>query len=70
MKILGIVLIALGALALIYGGITYTSRDTVLHVGPLQATMEREHNVPVAPIVGILVLLSGVALLVTAAKKG
>ncbi len=64
MKIAGIVLIAFGVLALIYGGFRYTSRETVLDIGPLHATAEREHSVPIAPIAGALMLIGGAAMLI------
>ena len=46
----GVVLIVLGVAALAYQGITYTSRDTVVDIGPLHATAEREHTVPLSPL--------------------
>ena len=63
MKLAAIVLMVLGAIGLLYGGIRYTSRDTVLDVGPIHATAEREHTVPIAPIAGALLLAAGTAVL-------
>ena len=39
--IIGIVLIVIGIIALAYGGITYTKREKVLDLGPIQATAEK-----------------------------
>ncbi len=36
--IIGIILIVIGIIALAYGGITYTKREKVLDLGPIQAT--------------------------------
>lgn len=69
MKIAGIILLGLGLLGLLYGGITYTSRDTVLNVGPIHATAEREHTVPIAPIAGALLLAAGAAILVSSRRS-
>jgi len=66
--IAGIVLIALGVVALVYQGITYTSRETVLDIGPLKATAERQRTVPLPPILGIAVIAGGVGLLVVGAR--
>ena len=44
LAIAGVLLIAVGIAALAYQGITYTSRDTVLDIGPLHATADREHT--------------------------
>jgi hypothetical protein len=69
MKIAGIVLIVLGVAALVYQGITYTTRETVLDVGPLKATAERQKTIPLSPLVGIAVLTGGVVLLVVGGRK-
>jgi hypothetical protein len=67
-SIVGIALIVLGIAALAYQGITYTTRETVIDIGPLTATAERERTFPLPPIVGGVAVLAGVALLVTAAR--
>jgi hypothetical protein len=64
MSLAGIVLILLGALALAYQGITYTRREKVLDLGPIQATADTQHTLPLPPILGALTLAAGVALLV------
>ena len=63
MKNLGILLVVLGLLGLIYGGISYNKARTVLDVGAFKATTIEKKNIPFSPIVGGLVLLSGVLLL-------
>ena len=61
--IIGIVLIALGLVSLAYQGITYTSRETVLNVGPIKATADTQKTIPLSPILGGLALAGGVVLL-------
>jgi hypothetical protein len=68
MSILGIALIALGLAALVYQGVTYTSRETVLDIGPLHATADRQKTVPLPPILGLAALAGGVALLVAGSR--
>lgn len=68
-KTLGIVLIVAGLIGLVWGGFTYTTKETVLDMGPIHATRDKTHNVPLPPIAGALALLGGVALLVTAGRK-
>jgi hypothetical protein len=65
----GIVLIVLGLAALVYGGITYTSRETVIDIGPLQATADRERTFPLPPVAGIVAVAGGIALLVAGSRK-
>ena len=68
-SIVGVILIALGVLALIYQGITYTKRDTIVDLGPIHATAEHQKTVPVSPIVGIVAVAAGAALLMAGARK-
>ena len=68
-SIVGIVLIVLGVVALAYQGITYTSRETVIDIGPLHATADREKTLPLPPVVGGIALAGGIALLVAGARK-
>ena len=65
----GIVLIVLGLAALVYGGITYTSRETVIDIGPLQATADREQTFPLPPVAGVVAVGGGIALLAGALRK-
>jgi hypothetical protein len=57
------VLILVGALALLYPTITYTTEETVLDVGPLEVTTEEENRVPLAPILGGTAVVVGIGLL-------
>jgi len=65
----GVALILLGIVALSYQGITYTTREKVLEVGPLQATAEKEKTIPLPPILGGLALVSGFVLVAVGALK-
>jgi uncharacterized membrane protein len=66
----GILLVILGALALVYQGFNYTRQEKVLDVGPIHATAERHERVSIPPLLGGLALVGGVALLVVGAKRG
>jgi len=69
MRLAGIVLIVLGVLALAYGGITYTTREEIVDIGPIEATAERERTVPLPPIIGGAAVIGGIVLLVAAGRK-
>jgi len=60
----GIVLIVIGLAAFAYQGITYTTRETVLDIGPIHATAERERTFPLPPVVGFAAVAGGVALMI------
>ena len=69
MKLIGILLIVLGIVALVLGGISYTTREKVLDIGPITATQEKHKTIPLSPIVGIASLAGGIALLVVGTKS-
>jgi hypothetical protein len=69
MKIVGIVLIVIGIIALAYGGITYTTQEKVLDIGPIEATAERQKTIPLPPLLGGLALAGGVALLIVGSRR-
>jgi len=67
--VVAIVLIAIGVVSLAYQGITYTTREKVLEVGPIKATAEKEKTIPLPPILGGVALAGGVVLLVVGARR-
>jgi hypothetical protein len=67
-KLIGILLIVFGIVALALGGITYTTREKVLDIGPVTATQEKNKTIPLSPIVGIASLAGGIALLVVGTR--
>jgi hypothetical protein len=68
LSVAGIVLIVLGLAALVYQGITYTSRETVVDIGPLHATADRQKTLPLPPVLGMVAVAGGVALLVAGVR--
>ncbi len=69
MKLIGVLLIVFGIVALIVGGIRYTQREKVLEIGPVQATTETEKTIPLPPIVGIASVAAGIALVVVDSRR-
>ncbi|MEY2577428.1 MAG: hypothetical protein QOI49_252 [Verrucomicrobiota bacterium] len=67
--IVGIILIAIGIIALAYGGFTYTKREKVIDAGPLQVSANREKTVPLPPILGGICLVGGIILLLAGNKS-
>lgn len=68
-KLVGVVLIVLGALALAYGGFSYTKDTTAMKVGPLEMTVQEKKTVNVPLWAGIGAIVVGGVLLVMG-KKG
>jgi len=68
--LIGIILIVLGIVAFAYQGITYTTREKVVDLGPIQVTSETTKTLPLPPILGGIALVGGIVLLVVGNKKG
>jgi hypothetical protein len=67
--ILGIALVVVGIVALAYQGLTYTTRKKVLDIGPIQATKEEHHTIPLPPILGVLALAGGIVVVVSGRRN-
>lgn len=67
--LVGVILIVLGGLALAYQGITYTTKDTVVDIGPLEVEKENTNTIPVPPILGAVALVAGLAIVITSRGK-
>lgn len=61
--VLAVILIIIGVIALAYGGFNFTTKEKVAEVGPLKLEKDKTHSVPLPPILGVLALVGGVALL-------
>ena len=68
-KTLGIILIVLGLFGLVWGGFSYTTSEKIFDIGPIHASREKTHNLPLAPIAGALVLAGGIVILVAGRKR-
>jgi hypothetical protein len=67
--IVGVLLIVVGVAALVYQGITYTTRETVIDIGPVHATADRQKTLPLPPVLGIAAVAGGVVLLIAGVRK-
>jgi drug/metabolite transporter (DMT)-like permease len=68
--IIAIILIAVGIVVFTYQGITYTTREKVVDLGPIQMTAEKTKTFPLPPILGAIALVGGIVLLVVGNRKG
>ena len=69
MRFVGIALIVIGVMALAYQGISYTTRERVADIGPVEVTKETKKTIPLSPLLGGLALAGGVVLVAVAARK-
>ncbi len=68
-RTIGIILIALGILAFVAQGISYTTEEKVLDVGPLEVTKEERNTIPLPPVLGAIALVGGIGLLAVGGRK-
>jgi len=67
--LIGLALIVLGVVALAYQGITYTTREKIIDIGPIQASADTQKTIPLSPLLGGLALAGGVVLVIVGRKK-
>jgi uncharacterized membrane protein YidH (DUF202 family) len=69
LTLVGAVLVILGIGGLVYGSLNYTTKEKVLDIGPIQATADEEHHVPIPQIASIAAVIAGVAFVVISSKR-
>ncbi|HMF59603.1 MAG TPA: hypothetical protein VK595_04495 [Vicinamibacterales bacterium] len=69
MRMVGIILIVIGVISLAIGGISYTTREKVLDIGPIEATAERHKRIPLPPLLGGIALAGGIVLMIAGGRK-
>jgi hypothetical protein len=67
--IIGLILILLGVVGLALGGFSFTHKEKVLDVGPIEATADEKESVPIPPVVAVLAIVGGVVLMATSARR-
>jgi hypothetical protein len=67
-KLVGLALIVLGIISFAWQGITYTKKEKVLDIGPIQATADKEKTIPLPPILGGICLVGGILIFMTGRK--
>ena len=70
MKVLGIILIVLGVIGLVYGGLTFTRKEKVVDIGPVEITRTENERIPLPPVAGGICLVAGLALVLAGRGRG
>lgn len=65
----GIILAILGAIALSWGGFTYWHHETIVDVGPVKVSADRQKEIPISPVLGGVALAGGVAMIIVGSRK-
>ena len=67
--IVGVLLIILGIVGLALGGFSFTHKEKVLDLGPIEASADKKESLPVPPLLGALAIVGGVVLLVSSSRR-
>ena len=67
--IVGLILIVLGIAGLAFGGFSFTRKEKVLDLGPIEASADKKESVPIPPILGALAIVGGVVLVAVSARR-
>jgi uncharacterized membrane protein HdeD (DUF308 family) len=67
--LVGIILIVLGVVGLAAGGFSYTHKEKVIDLGPIQATADKKETVAIPPVLGTIALVAGVALVAATSRR-
>jgi len=68
-KTLGIVLVGIGLIMMVYTGFNYVTTEKVVDLGPIEINAEKSHNVQWPPIVGLVFIVGGIAVIIFDKKK-
>ncbi len=68
--IIGIILIVVGVVGFALGGFSFTRKEKVLDVGPIEATADDKKTVAIPPLIAGIAVVSGVVLVAASARKG
>lgn len=68
-RMIGLVLVIMGVVALIWGGVFWTQRETIVDAGPIEVTADEREGVAIPPVVGILALVGGIVLLAVPERR-
>lgn len=67
--LVGLVLIVLGVVGLALGGFSFTHKEKVIDLGPIQATADKKETVPISPVVGTVAIVAGVLLVAATTRR-
>ena len=68
-RMIGLTLVTLGMVILLWGGVFSTDKDTIVNTGTLEVQTKERRGVALPPIVGGVVLVSGLILVLIPSRR-
>jgi hypothetical protein len=68
-RLIGVALVIVGMVSLLWGGVFWTDRETVLDAGPIEVTADEREGFAIPQAIGVLLLVGGVVLLVVPERR-
>ena len=68
-RVIGLVLVIVGIVALAWGGVFWNDKDTILDAGPLEVTTTEREGVAIPPVLGIIAIVGGAVLLLVPDRR-
>jgi uncharacterized membrane protein YidH (DUF202 family) len=68
-RVIGLVLVIVGIVALAWGGVFWNDEDTILDAGPLEVTTTEREGVAIPPVLGIIAIVGGAVLLLVPDRR-
>lgn len=68
-RVVGLLLVIVGAVVLLWGGVFWTDRDTLIDAGGVELATENREGVAIPPIVGGITLAAGILLMVIPSRR-
>ena len=69
MRILAVLMVALGLIGLVWGGVSYVKNRDTAELGPLDVTFTEKNRVEIPPVIAAVLLVGGVALFVADSRR-
>ncbi len=69
MKTIGLLLIIIGAIGVIWGGVTYIKGRDTAHIGPVNIVVQHRDRISIPPVVGVAALVAGGVLIGVSSRR-
>ncbi len=69
MKGIGVIVLVLGIIMLIWTGFSYTKKEKIIDIGPLEVNADKEKQINWPPYIGGILIIGGIIILLVGKRK-